>query len=166
MRIVVRPYSEDIRKRVIQAYLNREGSQRQIARRFSVSLGFVRNLLKRYRDTGSVEPKGHIGPTSKIDRDSLQLILRLVDDNPSISLSSLCQRLVQERQLRISRSTMWRTVKKYRPHKARSLSGSRKYPSILTGVHRAATSSPPPISQGEGLLSSACHIQVEHGRMT
>src|SRR5260370_39619634 len=89
----VRPYSEDIRTRVIQAYLNREGSQRQIARRFNVSLGFVRNLLKRHRDTGSLEPKEHIGPTSKIDRDSLQLILRLVDDNPSLPLSSLCEQL-------------------------------------------------------------------------
>ena len=122
----MRPYSEDIRTRVIQAYLNREGSQRRIARRFNVSLGFVRNLLKRYRDTGNFEPKEHLGPTSKIDPDSLQLILRLVDDNPFLPLSSLCKQLAQERQLRISRSTMWRTIKKYRPHKARSLSRSGK----------------------------------------
>src|SRR5260370_12097439 len=84
----VRPFSEDIRTRVIQAYLNREGSQRQIARRFNVSLGFVRNLLKRYRDTASFEPKEHPRPTSKTDWNSLQLILRLVDANPFISLSS------------------------------------------------------------------------------
>ena len=74
----MRPYSEDIRTRVIRAYQNREGSQRQIASRFNVSLGFVRTLLKRYRDTGNFSPKAHVGPASKIDRKSLQLILHMV----------------------------------------------------------------------------------------
>lgn len=160
MGIVVRPYSEDIRTRVIQAYLNCEGSQRQIASRFNVSLGFVRNLLKRYRHTGSFEPKDHSGPTSKIDPESLQLILRLFDDNPSIPLSSLCNRLVQERQLRISRSTMWRTVKKYRPRKARSsFRKSHSTSQVLTGPRLL----PNLISQESSSLSSACHIQMKHG---
>jgi len=154
----VRPYSEDIRTRVVHAYRNREGSQRQIARRFNVSLGFVRNLLKRYRDTGSFEPKEHIGPTSKIDWDSLQMILRLVDEKPSLPLSFLCEQLAQKRQLRISRSTMWRTVKKYRSHKARLMSVSRKDRSAITGAHRAATSAPARASQKERLaLVSVSH---------
>ena len=158
----MRPYSEDIRTRVIQAYRNREGSQRQIARRFHVSLGFVRNLLKRYRDTGSFEPKEHVGPTSKIDRDSLRLILRLVDGNPSLPLSSLCQQLVQERQLRISRSTMWRTVKKYRPRKRRLLYSARKDRSVLIDARQSSISSPVQISQSERLAL----ISVSHSSET
>ena len=148
----MRPYSEDIRTRVIHAYRNCEGSQRQIARRFNVSLGFVRNLLKRFRDTGSFEPKEHLGPTSKIDRESLRLILRLVDGNPSLPLSSLCDQLAHERRLRISRSTMWRTVKKYRPRKGRLLSGQRKGRAVLINAHPTPISLPVRISQSERLV--------------
>lgn len=53
-------YSPDLRLRVRDAYLNQEGSQRQIARRFDVSLTFVRNLLRHYRKTGTVTPKQYI----------------------------------------------------------------------------------------------------------
>ena len=38
-------YSEDLRSRVIAAWEAKEGSQRQVAQRFKVSLSFVRNLL-------------------------------------------------------------------------------------------------------------------------
>jgi len=121
----MRAYSEDIRIRVLHAYENREGSQRQIANRFDVSLGFVRNLLKRYRNTGSIQAKRYAGPTSKIDDESLKLILDLVDDNPCLPLSILCEELATRRDLQISRSTMWRTIKKHRPRKTRSYPAPR-----------------------------------------
>ncbi|OBU77498.1 helix-turn-helix domain-containing protein [Cylindrospermopsis raciborskii S07] len=52
-----KPYSIDLRNRVIVAWVAQEGSQRQLAERFKVSLSFVRNLVRRYRETGQVEPK-------------------------------------------------------------------------------------------------------------
>ncbi|WP_233154060.1 hypothetical protein [Scytonema sp. HK-05] len=39
-------YFEDLRRRVIAAWLANVGSQRQVAQRFKVSLSFVRNLLR------------------------------------------------------------------------------------------------------------------------
>jgi transposase len=115
---IVRPYSEDIRVRVVQSYETHEGSQRQIAERFHVSLSFVRDLLKRFRQTGSVAPKQCRGrTTSKLDHESLQLVLRLLDNDPMLPLSHLCARLAQERQIRISRTTMWRTIQKHRKAK-------------------------------------------------
>ena len=50
-------YSADLRRRVIEAYVAKEGSQRQLAQRFKVSLTFVRNLLPHYRQTGIVAAK-------------------------------------------------------------------------------------------------------------
>lgn len=50
-------YSADLRRRVIETYIAKEGSQRQLAQRFKVSLTFVRNLLRHYRQTGKVEAK-------------------------------------------------------------------------------------------------------------
>src|SRR5438270_592446 len=45
----MKPYSLDLRRRVLGAWQRGEGSQRQLASRFSVHLTFVRNLLRLYR---------------------------------------------------------------------------------------------------------------------
>src|ERR1700745_4447835 len=110
----MRPYSEDIRVRVIHSYENHEGSQRQIAARFQVSPSFVRDLLKRFRQTGSVEPKKYRGRIAKkIDDESLELLLHRLDQDPDLPLSHLCALLVQERQLRISPAKLWHTTQKH-----------------------------------------------------
>jgi transposase len=57
----MKAYSDDLRKKIIRAYLNQEGSLRDLAARFSVSLNFVWLLWKRYQATGSVRPKPHAG---------------------------------------------------------------------------------------------------------
>ena len=115
----MKPYSQDIRVRVIRSYENGEGSQRALARRYNVSLSFVQNLIKRYRQTGDTIPREyHHRVGSKIDARSLQLILDLVDGNPQLPLSQLCEHLAQQRHLHISRATMWRTLRKHRPQKA------------------------------------------------
>ena len=51
------PYSQDLRKRILDTVQRGDGSLRQIARRFWVSVSFVTRLLRRYRTTGSLEPK-------------------------------------------------------------------------------------------------------------
>jgi transposase len=53
----MKPYSIDLRQKIVDAYSNQEGSYRELAQRFSVSFSFVKRLLKRYKDTGKIEPK-------------------------------------------------------------------------------------------------------------
>ena len=57
----MRAYSADFRLSVIHAYETGQGSQRQLARLFGISVSFVQNLLRRYRRTGSVLPEPHQG---------------------------------------------------------------------------------------------------------
>src|SRR3954453_21207970 len=57
----MKPYSLDLRRRVLGAWQRGEGSQRQLASRFSVHLTFVRNLLRLYRQSDSIEPRPHGG---------------------------------------------------------------------------------------------------------
>lgn len=134
----MKAYSHDIRVRVIQSYENGEGSQRQLARRYNVSLSFVQELLKRYRETGNILPRKYSNKVgSKVDGNSLQLILDLVDNDPELPLSRLCERLAQERQLYISRATMWRTLRKYRPRKA-TLRVVARNSSVSTSVSPAS----------------------------
>ena len=54
-------YCIDLRQRIVDAYHAQEGSQRQLAERFKVSVSFVRNILSDYRQTGAVKPKAHGG---------------------------------------------------------------------------------------------------------
>ena len=50
------PYSMDLRERVAAVIDEGEGSQRQVAKRFRVSVSFVTRLLQRRRDAGTRPP--------------------------------------------------------------------------------------------------------------
>ena len=53
----MKPYSLDLRQKIIDIH-EREGfSQRGLAKRFGVALSFIQKLLKRYRETGSLSPQ-------------------------------------------------------------------------------------------------------------
>lgn len=109
----MKPYSLDIRERVVEAYMSGEGTQRDVARRFSVSLSFVQSILKRYKETGSLEPKPHGGGyPPKIDKRGLQLLQSFLDENPSATLDKLCERYALSTGVAPSRVTMWRAVRK------------------------------------------------------
>src|SRR5215813_5645790 len=108
----MRPYSDDIRTRVVAAYCNAEGTQSEIAHRFNVSVGFVQKLLKHYQKNGNVSAKKTGGSCPKVDADEVQFIMKALEENPSASLADLCGRLATERSKQVSRSTMWRTLRK------------------------------------------------------
>ena len=87
-------YSQDLRQRVIDTVERGEGSLRQIARRFLVSLSFVTRLLRHHRETGSVEPKPHRGgrPPALGPAD-LERLRQLNREQPDATLEELRQRL-------------------------------------------------------------------------
>ena len=53
----MRAYSIDLRERVVTACDARDGTREQIAARFSVSVSWVRKLIRRRRETGSIAPR-------------------------------------------------------------------------------------------------------------
>src|SRR4051812_23453843 len=92
--MAMRPYSLDLRQRVVAALDDREGSQRQIARRFRVSLSFVSRLLRRRRRTGSLDPKPHGGGRPPaLTPEQLEMLRQLVQHQPDATLEELRQRL-------------------------------------------------------------------------
>ena len=106
-------YSEDLRSRVIAAWEAKEGSQRQIAQRFKVSLSFVRNLLRHYRTNGQIEAKRRGGNLKPIIQDEqLALVKSLVEEKNDLLLSELCDRLMEKTGVKVSVPTMYRAVEK------------------------------------------------------
>lgn len=57
----MKPYSIDLHQKIVTSYQNKEGSIRQLAKRFQVSPDCVRRLLKRFDTEGTIEPKCYSG---------------------------------------------------------------------------------------------------------
>ena len=105
------PLSLDLRQRIISAYQAQEGSQRKLAKRFKVSFSFVRDLTRRHRETGKIEPKPHGGGrVAKLGAPELSIIKTFVDAQPDVLLEELCERLAEKTKIEVSVSTMQRGV--------------------------------------------------------
>jgi transposase len=90
----MRPYSTDLRQRIVAAVERHDGSIRQLALRFGVNPSFITRLMKRHRLTGSVEPKPHGGGRRPaFDHEALRRLRRLVAEHPDATLPQLHQRL-------------------------------------------------------------------------
>jgi transposase len=88
------PYSQDLRKRVLDTVQRGEESLRQIACRFLVSLSFVTRLVQRHRSTGSLQPKPHGGGNPPVlSPEDLERLRELVRQQPDATLEELRQRL-------------------------------------------------------------------------
>jgi transposase len=100
------PYSQDLRQRVLDTVRRGEGSLRQIARRFLVSVSFVTRLLRTHRDTGSLEPKPHGGGNPAVlTPQDLERLRELIRQQPDATLEEGRQRLgVSCRLMTISRA--------------------------------------------------------------
>src|SRR5512143_1290943 len=92
-RCTMSPYSMDLRERVAAAVDLHAGSQRQIARRFRVSLSFITRLLRRRRSTGALAPKPHGGGhPPALDQAGQQCLRQQVQKQPDATLQELAAR--------------------------------------------------------------------------
>lgn len=86
-------YSMDLRERVMRAYDDGVGTQGQIARLFGVSVPWIKKLLRRRRETGSIAPLPHGGGwTPKFSGGKLDQLKRWVEQDPDATLQELLER--------------------------------------------------------------------------
>jgi transposase len=90
----MRPLSNDLRQRILDAVDRREGSRRQLAVRFAVDVSTITRLLRLRRQTGAFDPRPHAGGTEPtLDQEGLERLRRLVEETPDATLEQLKQRL-------------------------------------------------------------------------
>ena len=107
------PLSVDLRQRIMAAYEAKEGTQRQLAERFAVSLSFIRDLRRHQRETGTLAPKPHGGGAiAKLGQEQLPIVAALVKAQPDALLSELCERFAHQTGVEVSVSTMHQAVGK------------------------------------------------------
>ena len=103
-----KPYSQDLRDRVIDAVERGEMSRRAAARRYEISESVAIKWLERLERNGSRAPVGHGGHrASKLmpHRDFLEAARAEKSD---ITLQALCDRLLTERGVKADTSMMSR----------------------------------------------------------
>jgi transposase len=105
----MKPLSNDLRQRILDAVDRREGSRRQLAVRFSVDVSTITRLLQLRRETGAFDPRPHAGGTEPtLDPEGLERLRKLVEETPDATLEQ------HKQSLGISGSIMivWRGLEK------------------------------------------------------
>ena len=87
----MRAYSRDLRERIL-ADCDAGLSNDEVARKFSVSASWIRRLKQRRRETGSIDPRPHRSPTSRLLAYGPR-ICELVQQRPDATLEELRQAL-------------------------------------------------------------------------
>jgi transposase len=84
------PYSMDLRERVVAACDARDGTREQVAVRFSVSVRWIGDLLRRRRETGSIAPKPRGGGRAPaFDEAAAARLREAVRDDADATLEEL-----------------------------------------------------------------------------
>lgn len=109
----MKPYSLDLRQKIVDSYENKEGSIRQLAKRFKVGPDFVSRLVQRYHQEGTIEPKPYTGGNEPILKsEHLEILTTLVEEDNDATLLQLAQRLEAKTQVQVSSSTISRALAK------------------------------------------------------
>lgn len=107
---MARPYSTDLRERVLRAHEAGEGSQHVLAVRFSVSVGAVCGWLAAARDEGRRGPRLHGGGRRALNGADPQVLAALVAEQNDATLAQYGARLAERTGVRSSSAAVCRAL--------------------------------------------------------
>lgn len=108
----MRPYSMDLRRKVLAAYDRGDGSQRTIAARFGLAASTVQSWLDRRRTTGSVAPRTSGAPSPKIDDAAREVLRQIAADQPDGFSAEWAAELATRTGIEVHPSTVWRQARR------------------------------------------------------
>jgi transposase len=108
-----RPYSGDLRRRVVAAAVEEGQSRGSVARRFAVGRSTVYRWVETAREEGRLEAKPmHGGPQPAIRGESETALKRLVGADNHLTLAEYRDRLAEEVGVRVHSWTLGRALKR------------------------------------------------------
>jgi len=126
---MAKPYSDDLRRKILEAYGQGEETQEQLAKRFRVSYGYVKKLRRQQLRHGQMERVVHRpGRKPKISQALREQLRRWLKQQPDLTVPELQEKLLQHAQLRISQPSLWVVLRRkmgLRLKKSRSTPKSR-----------------------------------------
>ena len=104
-------YSMDLRIRVVKACDEGFETRTEIAERFDVSTSWIRRILQRRRETGSIAPLPHGGgPEPTFNEARLEQLRNHIQQHPDATLEELREHL----GLNCSLTVIWTALNKLR----------------------------------------------------
>ena len=105
-------YSEDLRKKIVEAVERRAMKKSEVARLFGVSLSSVKRYMRKFRQGRSLSPDKAPGKRPKVDERARKLLEADLKERPFAKLHQRCEYLEALAGLRVSRSTLCRALKR------------------------------------------------------
>jgi transposase len=122
-------YSDDLRRKLLEAHDAGEGTLEDLAERFRVSVGWAYKISAARTRTGEVErqPGAKRGRVSKVTAEIESLLKGAVQARADTTLAELQVRLWEERQLPVSITWLWTVLDRlglrYKKNTARRRTG-------------------------------------------
>ena len=106
---MARPYSDDLRKKLLKAYAAGRGGLEELARQFGVSYGYTKKIRVQQLETGAMERPRQVrhGPTGQLTVEIRQYLRAAVARKPDVTLAELREQLRGVHRVKISRSRLW-----------------------------------------------------------
>ena len=105
-------YSEDLRKKIVQALKERRMNKSEAARAFSVSLSSVKRYAKAVSKGRSLKPGKAPGKKPLLDEKARKLLEADVEERPFARLSDRQEYLKKVAGVSVSESTLSRVIRK------------------------------------------------------
>jgi transposase len=106
----MKPYSPDLRERVVAAAQAGELTQPAIAAKFSVSLSSVENWLRTFRQTQRTTPRPPAGGAKRVLQPHAPVIRQMVAQRPDATLEELCAHVAAQTGVLANPSMMCREL--------------------------------------------------------
>ncbi len=108
----MRPYSKDLRKRIVEARERGESAE-DIAQRYKVSKRSVERYWNRYQTSGSYHSYKKGKPSGSILDEHQKRLLKWIKKEPGLTLEQLRERLAEEAGVNVSVVSVWKQLKRY-----------------------------------------------------
>ena len=120
------PVSVDLRRRVVEAYKRKEGSQRKLAKRFAVSASSIVRWISQESETGSLAPSGAPrGPKPKIDDAGRAALDAMLEEQGDLTNEELADQLEARGIVKVSASSVSRALTRMGWTRKQNAAGSR-----------------------------------------
>ncbi|TRU57494.1 MAG: transposase [Microcystis aeruginosa Ma_QC_C_20070823_S13] len=118
----MKSYPVEFRQKILDCYYNEPISQRQLAKRFCVTLSFVQKLLKQYRETGDLRPKTYrCGRHLKLTPEQMIVLGTLIEENNDATLAELSKLFLERTGIVLSVATVARIAERLRITRKKTL---------------------------------------------
>ncbi len=123
----MKSYPVEFRQKILDCYYNEPISQRQLAKRFCVTLSFVQKLLKQSRETGDIRPKTYrCGRNLKLTPEQMIALGDLIEENNDATLAELSKLFLERTGILLSVTTVARIAERLRITRKKTLHPTEK----------------------------------------